>query len=168
MGQYTTIEYVLNRTANIPPIFLFVVDTCMDEDDLEALKETLLLNLAEIPPYALVGLITFGTVVQVHELGFNECSKSYVFRGSKDYDIKTIQDSLGLSAANPARQQQQGPSHGNRFLLPLDQCEFNLTSAIEGLQRDPWPVKEGHRYVRASGAALAVAVGLLEVNISRF
>ena len=30
-----------------------------------------------------MGLITYGTHVQVHELGFAECAKSYVFRGSK-------------------------------------------------------------------------------------
>ncbi|CAN0426422.1 unnamed protein product [Laminaria digitata] len=33
----------------------------------------------------MVGLITFGTNVMVHELGFADCPKSYVFRGSKEY-----------------------------------------------------------------------------------
>lgn len=32
-----------------------------------------------------MGLITFGTHVHVHELGFSECSKCFVFRGSKEY-----------------------------------------------------------------------------------
>ena len=39
------------------------------------------LNL--LPEHVLVGLITFGTHVAVHEIGFAECAKSYVFRGTK-------------------------------------------------------------------------------------
>jgi len=41
------------------------------------------MSLSLLPPYALVGLITFGTMAQVHEIGYTECAKSYVFRGSK-------------------------------------------------------------------------------------
>ena len=47
----------------MPPIFLFVVDTCLDEDDLKALKDALVVSLNLLPPYALVGLITYGTMV---------------------------------------------------------------------------------------------------------
>ncbi len=39
----------------------------------------------------MVGLITFGTMVQVHELGFTECPKSYVFKGTKDYEPQQVQ-----------------------------------------------------------------------------
>ena len=61
--QRTTIEYRLSRPAQFPPIFLFVVDTCQEEDSLKALKESLVLSLSLLPPHALVGLITFGTMV---------------------------------------------------------------------------------------------------------
>ena len=49
----------------MPPIFLLVVDTCVDEDELGALKESLQMSLSLMPPNALVGLITFGKMVQV-------------------------------------------------------------------------------------------------------
>lgn len=65
LPKYTTIEYNLNRVAQIPPIFLYVVDTCMDDDDLKALKDSLIVSLSLLPPYALVGLITFGTMVRL-------------------------------------------------------------------------------------------------------
>ena len=42
---------------------MFVVDTCVDEDELKALRETLVVSLSLLPPNALVGLITFGTMV---------------------------------------------------------------------------------------------------------
>ena len=38
-----------------------------------------------MPDYTRVGLVTFGTHVHVHELGFEACPKSYVFQGSKEY-----------------------------------------------------------------------------------
>ena len=49
-----------------------------------------------------------------------------------------------------------------RFLLPVQQCEFQLTNALEQLQRDPWPVANDKRSLRCTGVALSVAVGLLE------
>jgi protein transport protein SEC23 len=55
----------LNRVAQIPPIFLFVVDTCLEEEDLKALKESLIVSLSLLPEYAWVGLITFGTMVNI-------------------------------------------------------------------------------------------------------
>lgn len=37
-----------------------------------------------------VGLVTFGTHVHVHEIGFSECPRAYVFRGSKDYSAAQV------------------------------------------------------------------------------
>lgn len=167
----TTIEYRLSRPAPAPPIFLFVVDTCQDEESLSALKESLVMSLSLLPPHALVGLITFGTMTQVHEIGYTECAKSYVFRGSKDYTPKQVQEMLGLTqpAMRPNAQQQPGrpmPPMGSagRFLQPVQQCEYQLTTALENLQRDPWPVANDKRASRCTGTALSIAVSLLEVS----
>lgn len=63
----------------------------------------------------------------------------------------------------PGRPQQPaGPSA--RFLLPVQQCELQLTNALEQLQRDPWPVANDKRASRCTGVALSVAVSLLEVS----
>jgi protein transport protein SEC23 len=66
--QSTTIEYQLARPAPAPPIFVYVVDTCQEEDSLKALKDTLILSLSLLPPNALVGLITYGTMVRTEYL----------------------------------------------------------------------------------------------------
>ncbi|KAF2794737.1 protein transport protein SEC23 [Melanomma pulvis-pyrius CBS 109.77] len=168
----TTIEYRLARPAPSPPIFLFVVDTCQEEDSLKALKDSIIMSLSLLPQYALVGLITYGTMAQVHELGYTECAKSYVFRGSKDYTSKQVQEMLGLGQIAPRPNMQQQPGRppmpiggpGARFLLPVSQCEFQLTNALEQLQRDPWPVANDKRALRCTGVALSVAVGLLETS----
>lgn len=49
----------------MPPIFLLVVDTCVEDDELSALKDSLQMSLSLLPPNALIGLITFGRMVQV-------------------------------------------------------------------------------------------------------
>lgn len=108
----------------------------------------------------------------MHEIGYTECAKSYVFRGSKDYSAKQVQEMLGLLAPSlrPGMPQQQpgrpmmpmGPAA--RFLLPVQQCEFQLTKVLEQLQKDPWPVASDKRSLRCTGVALSVAVGLLETS----
>ena len=50
----------------------------------------------------------------------------------------------------------------SRFLLPVQQAEFQLTNVLEQLQKDPWPVANDKRALRCTGVALSVAVGLLE------
>ena len=167
----TTVEYQLARPAAAPPIFVYVVDTCQEEDSLTALKETLVMSLSLLPANALVGLVTYGTMTQVHELGYTECAKSYVFRGSKDYPAKQVQEMLGLAA--PGLRPQMPPQQGRppppmgpaaRFLLPVQQAEFQITNALEQMQRDPWPVANDRRNLRCTGVALTVAVGLLETS----
>lgn len=61
--RHTTIEYNINRVAHVPPIFLYVVDTCLEEEDLTALKQALIVSFSLLPSNALVGLITYGTMV---------------------------------------------------------------------------------------------------------
>lgn len=135
------------------------------------------MSLSLLPPNALVGLITFGKMVQVHELCCEGCSKSYVFRGTKDLTSKQIQDMLGIGKFPQAHQQQpQGMPRGptsqpslpsNKFLQPLHKCDMSLTDLLGELQRDPWPVPTGKRPLRSTGVALSIAVGLLEVNSNK-
>lgn len=40
---------------------------------------------------------------------------------------------------------------------------MSLTDLLGEIEHDPWPVPQGKRPLRSSGAALSVAVGLLEV-----
>lgn len=159
--NYCTIEYTLPRTvAPHPPVYLFLIDTCVPEDELNACKAAILQTLQTIPEYAHVGLITFGTHVHVYELGFTECSKCFVFRGSKEYSTPQIVDQLGIrgaqarpGAAGPAAA-QAGPTR--RFLMPLGEAEFTLTTALEELQRDSYPVVSSHRPIRCTGTAMQV------------
>ena len=55
------------------------------------------MSLSLIPQNALVGLISFGKMVLVHELGAEGISKAFVFRGSKELNGKQIQEFLNLT-----------------------------------------------------------------------
>ena len=71
--QYTTVEYELQSAPRVgPPAFVFVVDICVHDDELDELKDSLQQSLNLLPEEALVGLITYGTNIHVHELGFSE------------------------------------------------------------------------------------------------
>ncbi|KAE8277382.1 Protein transport protein Sec23B [Larimichthys crocea] len=98
------------------------------------------MSLSLLPPNALVGLITFGRMVQ---------------------------EMLGLSKPAASGQQGRPPapqdaSASCKFLQPVHRVDMNLTDLLGELQRDPWPVPQGKRPLRSTGVALSVAVGLLE------
>ncbi|KAH9542694.1 hypothetical protein CY35_13G021000 [Sphagnum magellanicum] len=148
-----------------PPGFLFVVDTCVTEEDLAGLKNAIKQLLGTMPETALVGLVSYGTMVQVHELGYADCPKSYVFRGDKAVSPQQVQEYLGL--VNKQVRGGGGPGSGRggglgRFLAPVSEFEFSLINVLDELQPNSFSVEPGHRPQRATGAALAVAAGLME------
>lgn len=106
----------------------------------------------------------------MYELGYGDCSKAYVFRGDKTYTpgknykiatnlLDQIKDQLGL-LQNPNAMQVAT----KRFLVPLSDCEVLLSSVIEELTVDPWPIKPQQRPKRCTGTALSVATYLLEAS----
>ena len=96
MPSYTTVEYEIQGRQSIPPVFLLVIDTTVDAKELSSLKDSLQQNLAYLPDNALVGIISFGTHVEVHELSQTDISRSYVFNGTKVYPTSKVADMLGL------------------------------------------------------------------------
>ena len=175
---YTTIEYTLQRPATPPPAYLFVIDVCLVEEELSALRQSLAQALSLLPENALVGLITFGTHVHVHELGFEECQKTYVFRGSKEFTPAHIQAQLfsgqsgfraGGQRGAPGQQQMNGQQpqiQQQKFLAPLSECEFTLSAILEGLQRDSFAALPECRPARCTGTAIACAATLLSSTLA--
>ncbi|KAL6970904.1 Protein transport protein S23 E [Sarracenia purpurea var. burkii] len=173
--QYTTIEYSLpthpdpSSPPHQSPVFVFVLDTCMIEEELGYAKSALKQAIGLLPDNALVGFVSFGTQVQVHELGFSDMSKVYVFRGSKELSKDQVLDQLGLGVAGrrtgPGFQKggQTGlPIPGvTRFLLPASECEYTLDSLLDELGTDQWPIPPGNRPLRCTGVALSIAAGLV-------
>lgn len=159
MSQYTTMEYILPPNVSYPPVFIFVVDTCGSIEELQLLKSSLQQSLNLLPVESLVGFISFGKHAYLYNLSWAECSRCYAFRGDKNYDTQMIKTQLGLTGNDP-----RGVQNGARkFLMPAGECEFTLSSIIEELKKDPWPIPAGNRPLRCTGNAIHLAVTLLEI-----
>jgi protein transport protein SEC23 len=92
------VEYELPSIPNAgPPVFVFCVDVCNHEDELNELADSLTQALNLLPDEALVGFVSYGANVNVYELGFEGVQKNYVFRGTKDYTTSKVTEILGCS-----------------------------------------------------------------------
>jgi protein transport protein SEC23 len=75
--------------------------------------------------------------------------------------IFQIQELLGVQHLQYNKLAMPRSAEAQRFLLPVSECEFNITSAIEDLcSMSACP--RGHRPLRATGAAISTAIALLE------
>ncbi|KAL0232645.1 hypothetical protein GEMRC1_011392 [Eukaryota sp. GEM-RC1] len=159
--EASTVEYIIQHgsSASIPPIYLFVIDTAIPEEDLSAIRETVQSVLASIPDNALLGLITFGAYAQVWELTSSEVPRAYFFNGAKEVSPDKTAAWLGLSGATHCR----NPS-GNAFLQPNSDCDYILTEILDSLHKDAWPVPADERPKRCTGVALGLAQALLELS----
>eukprot|EP01006_Ploeotia_vitrea_P019258 TRINITY_DN51429_c0_g1_i1.p1 TRINITY_DN51429_c0_g1~~TRINITY_DN51429_c0_g1_i1.p1 ORF type:complete len:836 (-),score=128.17 TRINITY_DN51429_c0_g1_i1:867-3374(-) len=176
--QNTTIEYQLDRPPAPSPAFFYVIDTCIPPEELDVLKDSLIQSLSLIPDNASIGLITYGTNVTLWEVGFSELHKCFIFNGDSEFDQQTTADSLGIAKQaaaqpppafgnpnqpQPPQQQQQSGGCSSRFIVPLSDCELTINSILEELTVDPWPVKSDTRPLRCTGAALSLAVNVLQL-----
>lgn len=153
--EASTIEYVTGKVSKYPPVYFYIVDSCFEADDLDAfqsLKDSIIESFSLLPENALVGLITFGKHVQVHEL---TNLKYHVFNGEKEYNLEQLQRHLGLLS----RGMNQSLSI---FLQPLNIVEYQLGLILDSLPANNFPhnsMKE--RPLRSIGGAINVASLLL-------
>jgi protein transport protein SEC23 len=157
--QATTVEYSTGRNATLPPIFVYLVDSCFENEDSDAysaLRDSLVLSLSLLPENALVGFISYGKHVQIHNL-VSTSQKMWIFNGEKEYTLEQIQKSLGFSGLN---------SSSSRFtdhiLQPVNVVEYQLTNIIETLVTNRFPHSEKERSLRCTGSALNIASLLLQ------
>lgn len=173
LPQASTMEYILNRSQPPPPpTFIYVIDLCQEPEDLKSLKESLITSLDLHPPGCFFGLITFDSVVNVHELNFSSCSKKYVFSGKKELKSLEVQEQLGIkgNASKTWGQQLQTQNNLinnntiNKFLLPLsnEDSKNQIIRIIDSLDVSKWTIKPGHRALRVTGSALNIASCLAE------
>lgn len=95
----TTIEYQITKpNERLAPAFLFVIDTCLREEEMAALKDSILQSLDLMPPNSNVGLVTYGTVVQLWQLQGTPVATSYAFSNKKSVSSRDVFEMLGLGS----------------------------------------------------------------------
>ena len=112
------VEYQLPQRTSVLPTFLFVIDTVLEEGDMRDAVHALQLALELVPQYARVGLITFGSMIQVYELGFAQCSKHFLLKGdAKAHTKESLTKMLDLGVKQQKRQNPAAkagaPGHPN-------------------------------------------------------
>lgn len=152
---------LLARPESVGPAFVFVIDACSPEDELRALKNEVLHVIAQLPENALVGLVSFGAMVCVHDLGFSDCSRVVMLHGERELSSDKIQEFLGISHLHNRKFGKGSSIQKQGFLLPVSECEFNLTTAVEEINSSA-SAMPGHRPQRCTGVAISTSVGLLE------
>lgn len=164
---YNTVEYKLNKKEANYPIFIFLIDTGLDENELLALKENIQYVISGLPQDCLIGIITFGAVCQVHELGFTEYPVSYNFNGTVEYKSREIQEMLELITVNKISNNASGVVNNgniNRFIVPIKDAEFTINTLLDDLQPDPFGKLNGERFGNCGGLALQIAISILEMT----
>lgn len=164
----TTIEYSLAKQVPFPQIYLIIIDTSCDTENLESLKQTVIASLNILPENALIGFMTFGKHVHLYEL--NESNNSslvtHVFNGDVHYSQSQVRSMLGLLASelkSPKIGVDLNNYTGAKYFQPLQFCEFQLELIFDNLIEDSFLFKEKiERRLRCTGEALNVAVNLLE------
>lgn len=135
MPENTTVEYKLNKKEANWPIFIFLVDTAVEEEELNELKESIQQTINNLPQECSVGIITYGKMCNVHEIGFSEFPVSYALNGEKAYKPNEIHELLRLAST------QSRP----KFIMPVSEVSFSLSSFLDDLQPDPWGKKKDER-----------------------
>ena len=80
------------------PVLLLVVDIQAPLPELKALRQSVQQSLASIPSNVLIGLVTYGTCVQLYPTDPNsKYPTSYVLPGYKNYTGPQVQTLLGKS-----------------------------------------------------------------------
>jgi protein transport protein SEC23 len=168
MAENNTVEYKLSKKESNYPTFIFVIDISVEEDELNELKESIQTTLSSIPQECNIGIITFGNMCHIHEIGYSEFPISHTLKGEKHYKTIEIQELLGLATVNRAQNLQNQQvfnavfNKSNKFIAPLSECSFALNSLLDDLQPDYWQRKEKERPPHCGGLALLTAQAILE------
>ncbi|KQK13273.1 protein transport protein sec23-1 [Brachypodium distachyon] len=162
---HSSVEYTLPpdpaEGVGAQPAIVFVVDAATAGAELAALKAEVLRVVQGLPERVRVALVTFSASVWVHDLGFEGCSRVVVFNGERELESDKIQQLLGVRQSRYQKLATPMAIEVQRFLLPVSECEFNITSAIEDMNSMS-SCPRGHRPLRATGAAISTAIALLE------
>ena len=163
--ENNTVEYKLNTKQANPPIFMFLIDTALEEDELNQLKESIQEIISTLPQDCQIGLITYGRMCNVIELGSTDFPISYALNGEKSYKSFEIQELLGLLIRN-TNSNNEGTfvnvHNRPKFIMPVSEVSFFVNSFLDDLQPEGWSKESNQRDSNCVGLALNAAISILE------
>ncbi len=151
--SYTTNEFTIKQA--LPLSLIFIIDLSILDQELQALKQSILALLQVLPESTQIGLITCHKHVFIHDLSDTLIPRCYAFK-AKEY---TSQQFSQILRFNPSGANN---STSGIFLGPLHQVEYQFINCIEALKPSPWTTATDQRFETCTGTALQCAVLLLE------
>lgn len=149
MDGNSTVEYVLSKSIPFSPIFILLVDICTyDPQRHELMKRGLIHTIKNIPHDAMIGMILFGSNIDLLSFNDEEIKSIYQFSGKNIHSRESIV-SYNLGDIR-------------NYLVKKEERIEQILSTIENLEADPIPVMHGHRPLRCTGSALSLAMSLIE------
>ena len=152
--QYSTLEYALPGKPQHPVSLIFVIDTCVPQEELTSLLSFLKQILSLIPSTFRLGIVTTGTANHIYDMTSTENVSSFAFNSSKDYNNIEYCEMLGLTNVSHTR-----PSS---LLVPVGEGLLQLTAVLSSIERDGYEPNEESRETRGTGSALSLALAVLE------
>jgi protein transport protein SEC23 len=147
MDQNSTVEYILSKNTPFPPVYFLIIDICTyDQERHDLMKRGVLAVLDKIPENALIGVILFGTNIDLLTFNNEEIKTIYKFSGKIQYKKETLAN-LG---------------DVRNFLVKKSEKFEEIVDIINNLEADPFPVMSGYRQIRCTGSALSFAVSFME------
>lgn len=151
--ENSTVEYVLSKTTPFSPVFFIIIDICTyDQERHELMKAGVRRTLELLPDESLVGIMLFGSNIELISFADEEMKSIYQFSGRVAY-TKDVFNQFNL---NDIR----------NFLVKKNEKLDELFYIIEHLEQDPFPILHGYNPIRCTGSALSLAISILEGSFS--
>ena len=157
-GNCTVFEYQLDSQKTYQRTLILVLDTSMEKDELEQMKQGILESLPSGDMNYNIGLVTFGKHVKLHNLT-SMTRQELVLDGGKTYIREQIMQLLSLRESLP----NAAPNLLNKFIQPISKCRERIVKIISRLKPDSFEIKvkgEHRRRLRCTGNALQLSVVL--------
>ena len=158
-SENTTIEYLLDET-NRDRAYLFLIDKCVPEEELEEIKKSVLAAVQSLSDDCSVGLVTFDRNVFIQDLEESEYLSELSLNGSKEYDYDRIAKMLNFIIPTPQIVNHVPSPRHSVVLRPLEKCRETFERAVEKIRVNKWPSQTTERPLRAFGSALKVSLSI--------
>ncbi|EPR78651.1 SEC23 protein [Spraguea lophii 42_110] len=155
ISDNTTVEYILTKEANFPPVFVFLIDICtFDEERHKLLMESVKVTFDNLLDDSLVMLVTFGTNIELYDFD-SEIKSTYLFSGGVSYQKNIYEKITG-------KKETKDHLLLGKFIKKKSLVKDYFTRTIEALKQDLFPIADGKRPIRCSGSTISFGVSMAE------
>jgi len=159
----STFEHTVTTMPNYgTTAYIFVIDTNFDNKNFSLCKAAIVQASQLIAKSSILGLISFGSYVSIHEISLYFCPKAHVFYSSREKDV--FDERIGFKIKTTIEERISNFKGLNKFMLPVSECLDSFINITKILYQDPKLMKLDKRPFRCTGSAIQIATTLLSTS----